>query len=479
MTHKLLKTFSPFATGLMLLGMGLLSWQQVPLPGQDISALPPDPSRPAQWSRADNRPADDASPLAGRVTDTRSGRPLKGATVYHNGVPSKTGSDGAFKLTKADPLKPVFIKCPGYRRATLPLPTPNMEVGLKPQEVKGLYLTHFGIAYKPLRDGVLDLIRSTELNAVVIDVKGDRGFLSSNLDVALAREIGSNRLTTVKDIRSLIEQLHNEDVYVIGRIVAFKDDILAHARPELAIVDTRTKEPWIDNEHLAWVDPFRKEVWSYNISIAIEAAKAGFDEIQLDYVRFPTDGRLSSAKYSQPNTMEARVKTIDSFLENVQSALLPYNVYFSADIFGYTPWNYNDTDIGQKIENVADHVDYICLMVYPSGYHLGIPGYLKPVAHPYEVVYYTLEKARNRLAGKENQLRPWLQNFRDYAFDRRHYTGTEIMLQIEACKEASTSGYMLWDPSNKYKFTADAMSSLRDYMRQPATKPTRVQAGSQ
>jgi hypothetical protein len=311
-----------------------------------------------------------------------------------------------------------------------------------------------------LRNHVLGLIDETELNAVVIDVKGDRGLLSSRYDIPLAAEIGALKLPTIKDVRAFVADLHQRNIYAIARIVVFKDNILANAKPEWAIIDTRTQKPWMDREELAWVDPFRKEVWGYNIAIAKEAAKAGFDEVQFDYMRFPTDGKLSVAKYSQPNNMENRVKTINTFLETAAQELLPYNVYLSGDVFGYTAWNYNDTDIGQKIEDVAKHLDYLCLMVYPSGYHLGIPGYRNPVQHSREVVYYTLEKAAKRLDGQSKKLRPWLQNFKDYAFDRRPYNGNDIKLQIQACQQARSSGYLLWDPSNKFNHTGEAMKAL-------------------
>jgi len=407
-----------------------------------------------------------AESCSGRVVNGRTEKPISGATVYHNGFTVKTGSDGSFFLEKSESLKPVLIKASGYRQTSTMWQSNPLEVALTPIVVRGLYLTHYGVGSKLLRNQVLDLLASTDLNAVVIDVKGDRGYLSSKYDVPLASQIGATKMTTVGDMGALIERLHQQHIYVIGRIVVFKDNILAHAKPELAIYDSNTGEPWTDREHLAWVDPFRKEVWDYNTSIAVAAARAGFDEIQFDYVRFPTDGRLSAAKYSLPNTMENRVKAINKFLETTQQALLPYNVYLSADLFGYTPWNYNDTDIGQKIEEVANYVDYICLMLYPSGYHLGIPGYIQAVAYPYEVVYYTLEKAKKRLGGQANILRPWLQNFRDYAFDRRPFTGKEIKLQIEACQKAATTGYMLWDPSNMYRYTADAMALLQSTTNQ-------------
>jgi hypothetical protein len=412
-----------------------------------------------------------SAPLSGIVLDAQSQKPVPWATIFHNGVAVRSAADGNFELKTVDPSKPVLVKASGYRQTSVPVSgNQSLKVRLRPFDAKGLYLTHFGVSSKLLRNRVLGLIDETDLNALVIDVKGDRGLLSSRYDVPLAAEIGALRLPTIKDASAFVADLHQRNIYAIARIVVFKDNILANAKPEWAIIDTRTQKPWMDREELAWVDPFRREVWDYNIAIAKEAAKAGFDEIQFDYMRFPTDGKLSSAKYSQANNMESRVKTINAFLERAAKELLPYNVYFSGDIFGYTPWNYNDTDIGQKIEEVARHLDYLCLMVYPSGYHLGIPGYRNPVQHSREVVYYTLEKAAKRLDGQSKKLRPWLQNFRDYAFDRRPFNGNDIKLQIQACDQARSSGYLLWDPSNKFTHTADAIKALRPGADQVAGK---------
>jgi len=468
------------ALTLIFMVLAIAGWGGGPaqLPGTGTAAVEPAQEGAISAGLPGNLP-EVAESCLGRVVNRHTGRPIAGAIVHHDGLTVRTGNDGSFSLKKTDPNKPVLIKASGFRQTSVMWQSGPLEAALTPIEARGLYLTHYGVGSRLVRNQVLGLLESTNLNAVVIDVKGDRGFLSSKYDVPLATRIGATRMTTVRDMRAMIERLHRQNIYVIGRIVVFKDDILAHAKPELAIYDTRTGEPWTDREHLAWVDPFREEVWDYNIAVAIEAARTGFDEIQFDYVRFPTDGRLSAARYSQPNTMENRVKAINKLLENARQALLPHNVYLSADLFGYTPWNYNDTDIGQKIEDVAKYVDYICLMVYPSGYHLGIPGYLQPVAYPYEVVYYTLEKAKKRLGGQANMLRPWLQNFRDYAFDHRPYTGDEIRMQIEACHKAATAGYMLWDPSNMYRHTADAMAALKTVTHQPDGRVDRLRASAQ
>jgi hypothetical protein len=235
--------------------------------------------------------------------------------------------------------------------------------------------------------------------------------------------------------------------------VVFKDDPLALARPEWA-VRLPGGGVWHDREGLAWTDPFRKEVWDYNIAIAVEAAHHGFDEIQFDYVRFP-DAR--GLVFSMPNTEVNRVKTIADFFETARRKLAPHNVFLSADLFGYVCWNLDDTGVGQTLDTVAPHVDYLSPMLYPSGFQFGIPGCMDPVAHPYEVVYRSLMRAKERSGLPPIRFRPWLQAFKDYAFDRRPYTGKEIMQQVRAAEDFGSNGWMLWNPHNEY--SADGLRS--------------------
>jgi hypothetical protein len=179
----------------------------------------------------------------------------------------------------------------------------------------------------------------------------------------------------------------------------------------------------------------------------VEAAQHGFDEIQFDYVRFP-DAR--GLVFSMPNTEANRVRAIADFLELARQRLRPYNVFLAADIFGYVCWNLDDTGIGQALEKLVPHIDYLSPMLYPSGFHVGIPGITNPVAHPYEIVYRSLARARERTGLPPVRFRPWLQAFRDYAFDRRPFTGKEIMQQIRATEDFGANGWMLWNPNNIY-----------------------------
>jgi hypothetical protein len=271
--------------------------------------------------------------------------------------------------------------------------------------------------------------------------------------VPLAAEVGGQRIITVRDADGLFKFFKEKGIYMIARIVVFKDDLLATARPDLA-VKTPAGEVWRDREHLAWVDPFHKEIWNYNIQIAEEAAKLGFDEIQFDYVRFPDS---HSPRFSQPSTEESRVNAIAGFLQAAKARLAPYNVFLSADIFGYVCWNLNDTDIGQKLEPIAAAVDYLSPMLYPSGFQFGIPGFRNPVQNPHEIVYLTLKKAQERTKISPLRFRPWLQAFKDYAFDRRQFNGKELRDQISASEKFGSQGWMLWNPVNQYSCAVEAL----------------------
>ena len=466
------------------------------------AARPAPNVRPAPEPSAPERPRSTWSgAVSGKVQD-QDGQPLAGVSVVAGGVETRLGEDGTFALTP--PVDgSLIVKRPGYAKVIVE-PTVlkgPLEIVMRPQVIKAAYLTYFGFGDRGIRGRVLDLIDRTELNAVVIDVKGDRGWIIYPTRVEQALAAGAQGPATLRDFDAMMADLKARGVYTVARIVTFKDNILATARPDLAILDkrenmvfvsgigcssrfpyymntygmhsihgrapaiatglatarpdlaildTRTGKPWIDRENLAWVDPFREEVWAYNIAIAKEAIDRGFDEVQFDYVRFPTDGKLQAAKYARPVTRETRLPTIAAFLERARKELGARGAYVAADLFGYTAFNANDTDIGQRIEELAPHLDYICPMVYPSGYHVGIPGFRNPVQNAYAVVRESVRLIRTRAAHTPARVRPWLQDFKDYAFDRRIFGVSEIRGQIRGADEGGGSGWMLWNPRNDY-----------------------------
>jgi len=297
-----------------------------------------------------------------------------------------------------------------------------------------------------LRSAALDLIREARLNAVVIDVKGDRGMVAYPSAVPLATAIGAQRVITIPNLAAQLRTLHEDGLYTIARIVVLKDDLLARARADLGI-KLQNGAPFVDREGLRWVDPTRREVRDYDIAIAAEAAAAGFDEIQFDYLRFPDS---KEARLPAPNTLESRTEAIAGFLEAARQHLMRYNVFLSVDVFGYICWNLDDIHIGQQLENILPRVDYLSPMLYPSGFQFGIPGYPNPVAHIYEIVRRSLDRVRERTNASPRRIRPWLQAFKDYAFDRREFNAYEIREQIRAAEDFGTDGWMLWNPRNVY-----------------------------
>jgi hypothetical protein len=383
----------------------------------------------------------------GKVIDAQTKAPIAGAVVVASDQMARTDKDGVFHLDgSGETLK---VKAAGYKRQELPTSSQGdqqVEFSLEPFKVKALYLTVYGTAVSRIRDAALAAIEKNNMNALVIDVKGDGGFIPFKVDLPLAEEIGAQKTILVKDMKAAVTALKEKNLYLIARIVVFKDNFLATAKPELAV---RTKGGGIfrDRERLRWTEPLKREVWDYNIAIAKIAAELGFDEIQFDYVRFPDNRGVA---FSKPVNENIRTETITEFLQTAHKALAPYNVLVGADIFGYVCWNTNDTDIGQKIVPLVNAVDVVCPMLYPSGYTWGIPNYRNPVKHPYEIVYLSLKRAQERTGVSPLKFRPWIQAFRDYAFGGGNFEEDRMRIQIKASEDFGSSGYMFWNARNIY-----------------------------
>ena len=329
--------------------------------------------------------------------------------------------------------------------------------------VKGLYISHNGVGSEILREHVKSLLETTELNAVVMDFKGDRGYLTFPTEIKLAQDIGADKQIMMRDWSRFLRWFEERNVYTIARIVVFKDEPLAAAHPEWAVTHAETGEIWRDGESLGWIDPTREEAWAYNIALAVEAAEKGFDEIQFDYIRFPSGGKISKAQINLENTQENRTLTISTFLSKAKEALTPYDVKLAADVFGYVTWRNDDLKIGQTIEAMAPHLDVLSPMLYPSTFAAGLPGldgkYREAIAYPDAVVAESTKRAlaRGQAVNPQLEIRPWIQDFPDYAFDRRTYTPDEIRAQMLGAKRADARGWMLWDPAVRY--TAKALVS--------------------
>jgi hypothetical protein len=382
----------------------------------------------------------------GVVRDALTGRPIELATVVAGDALVRTDAQGRFDFGASARATRISARAPGYARHEQALQgAESLVMTLTPMRPKAVYLSAYGIGSTTLRGDALKLIDDTELNAMVIDVKGDRGLVPFRSAALVAAGLPQT-IVTVTDMPGLMKTLRSHGLYLIARIVVFKDAPLATAHPQWTVHDAHGAV-WKDREGLPWIDPFRRDAWERNLALAEEAAQLGFDEVQFDYLRFPD---ATGLVFCEPDIEERRIAAIDGFLDAAQQRLLRYNVFVAADVFGYVAWNSNDTHIGQQLEAVAQHVDYLSPMLYPSGFTFGIPGHRDPVAAPYAIVYDSLQRAQQRTGLPGVRFRPWLQAFRDYAFDRRAFGEREIRLQIEAAEAAGTDGWMLWNARNRY-----------------------------
>jgi len=376
----------------------------------------------------------------GTVFDKTTQKPIPNAIIISGSKEYRTDCNGAFKV----PSSPIIgARAIGYERKFY---KSGGRMYLQPFQPKALYLSSFGATHGKIMGNAKEIIKNTEINALVIDIKMDRGQIAFATNNAIANKIGAQELILFKDIKKFTSELRKEGIYSIARIVTFKDTPLITAYPNWGVRKS-DGSLFKDKEGLYWIDPSRRDSWNYMIDIAEETAKAGFDEIQFDYVRFPD---AKGVKFSVENTQAERVKAISGFLEAARTRLTPYNVFISADIFGYVSWHNADIEIGQRVDALSPYVDYLSPMLYPSGFNAGIPGHPDPVKANYEVVKQSLDKALEKSGTSPLAYRPWLQAFRDYAFDRRIYGAKEIREQIAASEAFGSCGWILWNPRNVY-----------------------------
>jgi hypothetical protein len=397
--------------------------------------------------------------LTGIVKD-EDGQPVADATITMDGSTVTTDGQGRFTLSGVPERVKLTAAAEGYQRTQVEVDRQTIvEVTLdRPFAAKSLYLTFYGIGDEGLRGHVLELAETTEVNAITIDIKGDRGWISYRSSVPMVAEIGAQQDITIPNPRELLADLRSKGIYTIARIVTFKDNPLAMARPDLAIMNKYTGRPWIDMEDLAWTDPNKEEVWDYNIALAVEAIELGFDEVQFDYIRFPTDAGvgnpLDAIQFASENTMAARTTAINGFLKKASEAIHAAGGKVSIDIFGYVVWREDDMGIGQQLEDMAQYVDYVSPMVYPNLFWHGIPtpegaryGDQQSGHYPYEIVYESMKIAAERIGPEK--LRPWLQYYNDYITGKR-YGAEEVRLQKQATYDAGVAGWLFWDPTNAF-----------------------------
>jgi hypothetical protein len=321
----------------------------------------------------------------------------------------------------------------GHKRAE-PVSHPRRGIQHKPaprvvpDEIRGVHVT-MAIASLPGR--LEQYLGIPGLNTIELDVKDENG------------DIGPG---TYYDARRAVRIIHSHGIYLIGRVVTFEDPVLSEKRPELAVHNS-DGSVWHNNAGLGWTNPYDRRVWAYNVAVAATAAKAGFDEIQFDYVRFPSDGDLTQIRYPGLHPQAMRW-TIPAFVQYAAHRLHRLGVRVSVDVFGLSATR--DLGIGQLPRRVSTYADAVYPMVYPSHYNEGEYGIAQPEDRPGIVVSRSLADFRRALEGRETRLTPWLQDFSL----ARPYGLEDVQLQIAAAQAHHTNGFLLWNPEGVYTTAA-------------------------
>ncbi len=354
-------------------------------------------------------------------------------------------------------------------------PKPAVSHIKTPEPTYAIYMSQCVVGTPTFRDKLVSFIDDTELNAVIIDIKDYTGKIAFTTDNPVLADSVSDACGA-RDMRAFVQTLHDKGIYVIGRITVFQDPYYTKLHPSAAVQSASTGTPWKDYKGLSFIDVSHKPYWDYVAELSRVAYEDfGFDELNYDYIRYPSDGPMKDARYVNNNKAES----IELFLKYLHEHVAPTGAAMSADLFGMTTTNSDDLNIGQQLERTLPYFDYVAPMVYPSHYPKNFRDLGNPNNHPYEVVNISMLAAANRtvatttlietldgraiastspqLYTKESysklKMRPWLQDF-DYGKD---YTRADIEAQIQATYDAGLTSWFFWDPANKY-------TALREYL---------------
>lgn len=331
------------------------------------------------------------------------------------------------------------------QKSIKPVPITHIET---PKTVRAIYVTNWVAGTKKFKSYLVKMIDETELNSIVIDIKDSTGRIGFEIPNKEIEDLGSIQ-KRVSNIRELTNYLHKKGIYIIGRISVFQDPYMTKIKPEWAIDRKSNGEVWKNKKGLSFLDPSKRDVYKYILAIAKGAYDQGFDEINFDYIRYPSDGNLSDIDYHLSEG-KTRADNVEKFFKYISTEIKKdNNIPISADLFGLTTEASDDMGIGQLWEKALPYFDYLCPMVYPSHYASGYAGYKNPSNYPYEVVYKSINGAIKKTTAMNmdvHKIRPWLQDFNLGAV----YTKDMVQAQMKALYDLKLSSWMLWDPKNDY-----------------------------
>lgn len=413
--------------------------------------------------------------FSGSLTDTKSGKPIPNAVVKTDDQMVISGEDGKFSFSdlKHDDNTVLKVRAPGYKIQSFKAADLAKGVKMEPFMTRAIYVP--GILairanYDDLFAGYWKMADQGQINTIVLGIKNDDdGLLWYDSQVPLAKQLGlvkdqGKNADVLLDIPKILAEAKKHNVYMVARYVVMRDPGLAGAKPEWAIKSIKTGGSWHDDNKLSWPNPFQPEVAEYNAALAKELSDLGFNEVQYDYIRFPTDGTLKDIRYkpeltwTQLNDNEKlRESTIDAVVKKAYDTLRPTDTFLSLDVFGVSLWREDDNNIGQQYNDLMMISDYICPMVYPSHFDPGTLDEKQYPGHPGLYPGVIIEKSgiiANKLEAKFKPVakyRPWLEDFsKTWGTPTIKNTPARVMAQIDAAEKNGSWGWTLWNATGEY-----------------------------
>ncbi|MEO8334348.1 MAG: putative glycoside hydrolase [bacterium] len=341
----------------------------------------------------------------------------------------------------------------------------------RPPVLRGLYVNRWAALGERMWE-LIAVARRTEVNALVIDVKDDRGLVLYRSSVALAKEIGADTTMPVsaRRIRGILDTMRSAGIFPIARIVVAKDPLLANAKREWAVQRRSDGTPWLDSDGKPWLDPHQRAVWAYAADLAAEAVALGFSEVQFDYVRFPDDPRLVRETRFPLAKGRVRATVIREQLAYLKERVAKLKVPMAIDVFGLTTTDSTDMGIGQRWEQFADQADIVLPMTYPSHYARGTYGISNPNASPYATIDHAMKdaKARNASVNPAPMIVPWYQ---DFTMGAPRYGTTQVRAQMQAGYDNGVRSWILWNAGSKYTLSALRPEILPEAVEKAAPRP--------
>jgi hypothetical protein len=392
--------------------------------------------------------------VSGLVTDA-AGAPIAGARVAaaNGSAETFTGANGTYRLTGGTDVAEVLISAPGYAEQMSTVDASrDVATQLEVEMIKAVY-ANLGVLSDPVRwNRLIEIADTTEVNAIVIDVKQDTIYYDTQ--VPFYRDI-DGMITPIFDPQELLAELDAHGIYSIARMVVFKDPVVAAGRPDLAVRDEVSGGLWLDMNETPWVNAFNEELWEANADLGAELAQLGFDEVQYDYIRFPSDGDLRTADFGHDYSEENRRAAITGAVALGGERIRAAGAVFAIDLFPIIALLGDDQGIGQTLQDLTPFADYVSLMIYPSHYEEGnIPVDGHPNDFPAETVTYTLEQSQLWVPGTMKKMRPWLQDFTYPLEGYSEYGPAEVRAQIDAAEAMGVSGWLLWNAAGEFEVSA-------------------------